>query len=82
MNSLTVQVRDYAKSMNEKSKTVGSYMDTLRELSIQLKQGMTEIFSGAQHIGEAVERVQDLSRDNRESIDRVAEKISVFKLKE
>lgn len=82
MNDLTVEVRDFAKTMKDRSGVVEESMASLKDLSVQLQDGMSAILQGIRNIGEAVETVQSVSRENRNSIERVAGKISVFKLKE
>jgi methyl-accepting chemotaxis protein len=80
MNEITQQVKSGSEEMNNGSKEVigeGRNIDTVTH---EISGGMNEINAGADQINLAVRNVNELSNKNRESIKRLVEEVSKFKV--
>jgi methyl-accepting chemotaxis protein len=80
MNEITQQVRSGSEEMLRGSKEVIKEGKNLDTVTHEIAGGMNEINTGADQINLAVRNVNELSNKNRESIKRLVEEVSKFKV--
>ena len=80
VNEITQQVKGGSTEMLEGSREVINESKNLEAVTQEITGGMNEMAAGADHINIAVNRVNELSRKNRENIDLLAREVSRFKV--
>ena len=80
LNEITQQVRGGSGEMLDGSKEVIQESKNLEMVSQEIAGGMNEMASGAEQINIAVNRVNELTGQNRENIDLLVREVSRFKI--
>jgi methyl-accepting chemotaxis protein len=80
LNEITQTVKQGSTEMLTGSKEVIGESKNLERLSEEITGGMTEMSIGVEQIIAAVNRVNDLSTNNREHINKLADEVSRFKV--
>jgi methyl-accepting chemotaxis protein len=80
LNELTQQVKGGAEEMLQGSKEVIGESKNLAHVTQELTNGMNEMATGADQINIAVTRVNEISVQNKESIDVLVKEVSRFKV--
>ena len=78
MNDITYQVKSGSNEMLEGSKEIIDESKNLQIVTQDITGSMNEIAAGAEHIKSAVNRVNELSRQNRENIDLLVAELMRF----
>ncbi len=79
INSITMDVRSSAHVMEERSGEVLAEMERLSVLSTQISGAMTEITGGVGDLNGEMQKVNELTAKNSESIANVVAEVSKFK---
>ncbi|MDR0628511.1 MAG: methyl-accepting chemotaxis protein [Treponema sp.] len=80
LNELTQRVKDGSTEMLEGSKQVIQESKNLEVMTQEISNGMNEMATGADQINVAVNRVNTISGENKESIDVLVREVSKFKI--
>jgi methyl-accepting chemotaxis protein len=80
VNEITQQVKGGSTEMLEGSKEVIQESKNLERVTQEITGGMNEMASGADQINVAVNRVNELTGQNRENIDILVKEVSRFKI--
>jgi methyl-accepting chemotaxis protein len=80
LNDITQQVRDGSADMLKGSKKIIGESENLESLTAEVSNGVTEMSKGANQVNTAIDRVNNLSNDNKEHIDTLVSEISKFKV--
>jgi methyl-accepting chemotaxis protein len=80
LNEITQQVRGGSGEMLDGSKEVIQESKNLEMVSQEISGGMNEMATGAEQINVAVNRVNELTGQNRENIDLLVREVSRFKI--
>jgi methyl-accepting chemotaxis protein len=80
LNEITDEVQESANGMLEKSQEVIEESKKLERISGEIQDGMQEMASGAEQIDTAVNRVNDISEENKKQIERLILEVSRFKI--
>jgi len=80
LNEMTNQVKDGSFEMLQGSKEVIQEGGNLERVTGEITGGMNEMAVGAEQINVAVNRVNDLSGENRENISMLVKEVSRFKV--
>jgi methyl-accepting chemotaxis protein len=80
LNEITRQVKGGSEEMLQGSKEVIEESKNLELASQEITGGMNEMASGAEQINAAVNRVNELSGQNRDNIDVLVREVSRFKV--
>ena len=80
LNEITHQVKDGSIKMLEGSKEVSQESKNLEKVTQEITGGMSEMATGAHQINVAVNRVNELSVENKESISLLIREVSRFKV--
>jgi methyl-accepting chemotaxis protein len=80
LNEETHQIKDGFGEMLEGSNLVISESKNLEATTQEITNGMNEMANGAQQINLAVNRVNEISEQNKESIDVLVKEVSKFKV--
>jgi len=80
LNELTQMVKHGSGEMLEGSKEVIQESRKLEKATVEISNGMNEMASGAEQINSAVNRVEEISKTNKESIDTLFTEVSKFKV--
>jgi methyl-accepting chemotaxis protein len=80
LNDITQQVRSGSADMLQGSKKIISESVNLDKLTAEVSNGVTEMSKGANQVNAAVDRVSNLSNDNKDHIDTLVNEISKFKV--
>jgi methyl-accepting chemotaxis protein len=80
VNEITQLVKGGSGEMLEGSREVIQESKNLEKMTQEITGGMNEMAAGADQINVAVNRVNELSSQNRENIDRLVREISLFKV--
>ncbi|MDR2194134.1 MAG: methyl-accepting chemotaxis protein [Treponema sp.] len=80
LNSITKLVKSGSEEMRIGSSEVISESKNLSGLTLEITNGMNEMASGAEQINTAVNRVSDISVENKKHIDTLVNEISKFKV--
>jgi methyl-accepting chemotaxis protein len=79
-NEPTGQVKGGSQEMREGSKEVIQERRNLEMVSQEITGGINEMATGAEQINVAVHRVNELSGQNRDTIDILVREVSRFKV--
>jgi methyl-accepting chemotaxis protein len=79
LNALTGQVKASSEEMLEGSRQVITESKNLAGVTQELENGMNEMATGADQINVAVNRVNEISVQNKQSIDSLVSEVSKFK---
>jgi methyl-accepting chemotaxis protein len=80
VNEITQQVKGGSQKMLEGSREVIQESKNLESVTQEITGGMNEMATGAEQINVAVNRVNELSGQNRDSIDKLVREVSRFKV--
>ena len=80
VNEITQQVKGGSMEMLEGSKEVIQESKNLEMATQEITNGMNEMATGAEQINVAVNRVNELSGQNRDNIDILVREVSKFKI--
>jgi methyl-accepting chemotaxis protein len=80
VSGITRQVRDGSEAMLEGSREVIQESRNLEMVTQEIAGGMNEMASGAEQINIAVNRINDLTCHNRDSINALVREVSRFKV--
>jgi methyl-accepting chemotaxis protein len=80
LRKITDQVKEESTSMNEESGMVIQQSKNLGKITSEVADGMDEMATGTEQINTAVVRVNEISGENKNDIDTLAEEISRFKV--
>jgi methyl-accepting chemotaxis protein len=80
LNNITQHVRTGSADMLTGSKKIISESRHLEKLTDEVSNGVTEMAKGANQVNVAVDRVNNLSNDNKQHIDTLVKEISKFKI--
>jgi methyl-accepting chemotaxis protein len=80
LNSITGDVKNGSEEMLEGSKEVIVESKNLEKITQEITGGMNEMATGADQINMAVNRVNELTGHNQESIDSLVREVSRFKV--
>jgi methyl-accepting chemotaxis protein len=80
LNNVTGQVKASSEEMLEGSKQVMTESKNLGHVTQELENGMNEMATGADQINVAVNRVNEISVQNKENIDVLVSEVSKFKV--
>lgn len=80
LNDLTAQVKSGSNEMLSGSREVIRESGNLGKITEEVNGSMNEMATGIQQIAVAVNRVNDISRDNKESIDALMKEVERFKV--
>jgi methyl-accepting chemotaxis protein len=80
MNEITQQVKSGSEEMLEGSKEVIEESHNLEKVTQEIAGGMNEMAAGADQINIAVNQVNEISRKNKETIEKLIEEVSHFKV--
>ncbi|MDR2210017.1 MAG: methyl-accepting chemotaxis protein [Spirochaetaceae bacterium] len=80
LNDITKMVKGGSMEMLEGSKEVIQESKNLEALTQEIANGMNEMASGAEEINIAVNQVNTISGENKESIETLVEEVSKFKM--
>jgi methyl-accepting chemotaxis protein len=80
MNGITQQVKLGAEEMLEGSKEVITESNNLEKVTQEIAGGMNEMAAGSEQINSAVNQVNDISRKNKETIEKLMTEVSRFKV--
>jgi methyl-accepting chemotaxis protein len=80
VNEITQQVKGGSLEMLEGSKEVIQESKNLERVTLEITSGMNEMATGAEQINIAVNRVNEISTQNKENIDVLVHEVSRFKV--
>ncbi|MDR0555362.1 MAG: methyl-accepting chemotaxis protein [Treponema sp.] len=80
LNDITAQVKGGSEEMLEGSKEVIHESKNLERVTGEITSGMNEMATGAEQINVAVNRVNEISGQNRDNIDVLVREVSRFKV--
>jgi methyl-accepting chemotaxis protein len=80
VNEITRQVKGGSTEMLEGSKEIIHESRNLAQATEEITKGVNDMASGAEHINGTINRVNELSRRNRDSIDALVREMSRFKV--
>jgi methyl-accepting chemotaxis protein len=80
VNEITRQVTKSSDEMLEGAKEVIRESDNLENVTREITGGMSEMAAGTEHINVAVNRVNEISGENRKNIDHLIQEVSRFKV--
>jgi methyl-accepting chemotaxis protein len=80
LNDITQQVKGGSEEMLEGSKEVIQEGKNLEMVTQEITGGMNEMATGAEQVNVAIHRVNELTGDNRENIDKLVREVSRFKI--
>jgi methyl-accepting chemotaxis protein len=80
VNEITQQVRSGSTVMLDGSREVILESKNLDVVTSEITNGINEMVSGAEHINNAINRINELSRQNRDNIDALVREMSKFKV--
>jgi methyl-accepting chemotaxis protein len=80
LNEITQQVKSSSLEMLEGSKEVITEGRNLEMVTQEIANGMNEMAAGADQINVAVNRVNDISGQNKDNIDTLVQEVSRFKV--
>jgi methyl-accepting chemotaxis protein len=78
INDVTSQVKDESTHMLSAGREVLAEMDRLIAATQEISDGMAEMAAGTEQINGAVNHVNDISRQNEESIESLARQVARF----
>jgi methyl-accepting chemotaxis protein len=80
LNDVTRNVKQGSSEMHEGSQQVIKEGKNLESVTLEITNGINEMSAGAEEINAAVNRVNDISGQNREFINTLVEAVSRFKV--
>ncbi|MDR2543635.1 MAG: methyl-accepting chemotaxis protein [Treponema sp.] len=80
VNETTLMVKSGSEEMLDGAKEVMHEADNLEKATQEISGGMNEMAIGANEINSAVHHISELSTNNRESINRLMQEVSRFKI--
>jgi methyl-accepting chemotaxis protein len=80
LNEATLMVKGGSEEMLEGSRQVIRESKNLELATTEISSGMNEMATGADQINVAVNRVNSISGENKETIDILVKEVSIFKV--
>ena len=80
INSITSQVKDGAKIMASGGEKIQNEMEKLASVTLEISGSMNEMSTGVNDINNSMQAINDQSRQNMESIEKVTGEINKFKV--
>jgi methyl-accepting chemotaxis protein len=80
LNEITGEVRNGAEAVNGRNREVMKESRVLEQITGEIGGGMREMASGAEQISSAVNRVLEISVENKEQIEALIREVSRFKV--
>ena len=80
LNDITRQVKAGSMEMLDGSKEVIQESENLERVSHEIASGINDMANGTEQINEAVNRVNEISGENKENIDVLVKEVSRFKM--
>jgi methyl-accepting chemotaxis protein len=80
LNDATQHVKNSAEEMRMGSKEVIHESRNLESVTSEIVNGMNEMSVGAEQVNTAIHRVEEISLQNKESIDSLSKEVARFKL--
>jgi methyl-accepting chemotaxis protein len=80
MNNITQQVKGGSTEMLEGSKEVIEESNNLEKVTQEITGGMNEMAAGADQINASVNQVNEISRKNKDTIEKLIQEVSRFKV--
>jgi methyl-accepting chemotaxis protein len=74
------EVSVHSGAMHAEAQATLTTMETLHQITLEIRQGMDEIAIGAEDINQALAAISDQGVRNKESVDELATEISQFKV--
>ena len=79
INTVTVEVQAGSEEMLKGGESVAEEMQKLDSLTRIITDSMNEMASGAVHINNAIQEVNEMTQKNKRSIENLVEEVSKFK---
>jgi methyl-accepting chemotaxis protein len=79
LNEITRQVKSGSDEMQQGSREIILESKNLERVTLEITGGMNEMAAGADQINAAVTEVNEISVINKENIDTLVQKVSLFK---
>ncbi|HNZ27891.1 MAG TPA: methyl-accepting chemotaxis protein, partial [Spirochaetota bacterium] len=79
INEITAEVKYGSEDMLRGGDQVALEMHRLDDLTRAITDSMNEMASGAEQVNQAVQEVNEITRRNKEGIDRLSREIGKFK---
>jgi methyl-accepting chemotaxis protein len=80
LDEITGEVKESATGMLEGSREVIQASKVLERLTAEIGNGMAEMANGAEQIDSAVNRVNEISVENKEQLEQLMTEVSRFKV--
>ena len=80
VNEITRSVKSGSYEMLEGAREVIRESETLEKVTQEITSGINEMAAGSEHINDAINHVNDISRKNREAINGLKKEVSRFKV--
>ncbi|MDR0708090.1 MAG: methyl-accepting chemotaxis protein, partial [Treponema sp.] len=80
LNNITLMVKDGSDKMRKSSKEVIAEDEKLEMETIEITNGINEMAAGTAQINVAVNRINDISEQNKENIELLVKEVSYFKV--
>jgi methyl-accepting chemotaxis protein len=80
LNTISGVVKERSEVMNQSSRAVIATSQTLESITQELGDGMHEMAGGAEEINTVVNRVNEISGQNKQDIDALIRDVNTFKV--
>ena len=80
INAVTTEVQAGSEEMLKGGESVAEEMHKLDNMTRLITNSMTEMAAGAVQINRAIQDVNEITQENKQSIERLAEEVSKFKV--
>ena len=80
INAVTTEVQAGSEEMLKGGESVAEEMHKLDNMTKLITNSMTEMAAGAVQINRAIQDVNEITQENKQSIERLAEEVSKFKV--
>lgn len=80
INTITSEVKDGARLMSEGGEKVQAEMGKLASVSLEISGSMNEMSTGVNDINNSMQNINEQSRQNMDSIEKVTDEIHKFKV--
>ena len=80
INAVTTEVQAGSEEMLKGGESVAEEMHKLDNMTQLITNSMTEMAAGAVQINRAIQDVNEITQENKQSIERLAEEVSKFKV--
>ncbi|RKX75648.1 MAG: hypothetical protein DRP87_14065 [Spirochaetes bacterium] len=80
LSEITQGIRRNSETITRKTQDIGKTMHNIRDISLQVMNGMKEIDAGAKEINEAMVHVNEINQQSEESIFKLHNAVDRFKI--